>query len=58
MPPSRLLLEITESVVLENRLESIARIRQLKALGLLISIDDFGTGYSSWPICGICPPTK
>ncbi|QSO24490.1 EAL domain-containing protein [Aeromonas caviae] len=47
VPPSRLLLEITESVVLENRLESIARIRQLKALGLLISIDDFGTGYSS-----------
>ncbi|MGU5717117.1 sensor domain-containing phosphodiesterase [Aeromonas taiwanensis] len=47
VPPSRLLLEITESVVLENRLESIARIRQLKAIGLLISIDDFGTGYSS-----------
>lgn len=47
VPPSRLLLEVTESVVLENRLESIAKIRQLKALGLLISIDDFGTGYSS-----------
>lgn len=47
VPPSRLQLEVTESVVLENRLESIARIRQLKALGLLISIDDFGTGYSS-----------
>ncbi|MEG0006808.1 MAG: EAL domain-containing protein [Aeromonas sp.] len=47
VPPSRLLLEVTESVVLENRLESIARIRQLKALGILISIDDFGTGYSS-----------
>lgn len=47
VPPCRLLLEVTESVVLENRLESIARIRQLKALGILISIDDFGTGYSS-----------
>ncbi|PTT53892.1 putative bifunctional diguanylate cyclase/phosphodiesterase, partial [Aeromonas sp. HMWF014] len=47
VPPSRLLLEVTESVVLENRLESIARMRQLKELGLLLSIDDFGTGYSS-----------
>lgn len=47
VPPSRLLLEVTESVVLENRLDSIAKIRQLKALGILISIDDFGTGYSS-----------
>ena len=47
VPPSRLLLEVTESVVLENRLDSIAKIRQLKALGILISIDDFGTRYSS-----------
>jgi diguanylate cyclase (GGDEF)-like protein/PAS domain S-box-containing protein len=47
IPPSRLLLEVTESVVLENRLESIAKMHQLKALGILISIDDFGTGYSS-----------
>lgn len=38
---------MTESVVLENRRESIARMRQLKELGILISIDDFGTGYSS-----------
>ncbi len=34
-------------MVLENRLESIARMRQLKELGILLSIDDFGTGYSS-----------
>ncbi|MGL4715164.1 MAG: sensor domain-containing phosphodiesterase [Aeromonas sp.] len=47
IPPSRLLLEVTESVVLENRLESIDTMHQLKALGILISIDDFGTGYSS-----------
>ena len=37
VPPSRLLLEVTESVVLENRLDSIARIRQLRRCGLLIS---------------------
>ncbi|MFR9718102.1 EAL domain-containing protein [Aeromonas diversa] len=47
IPPSRLMLEITESVVLENRQETIARMCRLKALGVLISIDDFGTGYSS-----------
>jgi len=47
VPPSRLLLEVTESVVLENRSDSIARMHQLKELGILISIDDFGTGYSS-----------
>ncbi|MEL3926008.1 EAL domain-containing protein [Aeromonas enteropelogenes] len=47
VPPSRLLLEVTESVVLENRRESIARMHQLKELGILLSIDDFGTGYSS-----------
>lgn len=34
-------------MVLENRLESIARMHQLKELGILLSIDDFGTGYSS-----------
>ncbi|MGL4249087.1 MAG: sensor domain-containing phosphodiesterase [Aeromonas sp.] len=47
IPPSRLMLEVTELVVLKNRLESIARIRQLKQLGILIALDDFGIGYSS-----------
>ncbi|MGY3927142.1 sensor domain-containing phosphodiesterase [Aeromonas simiae] len=47
LPPSRLMLEITESVVLEHREESIERMRRLRSLGVLISIDDFGTGYSS-----------
>lgn len=47
LSPSRLMLEITESVVLEHREESIERMRRLRSLGVLISIDDFGTGYSS-----------
>lgn len=34
-------------MVLENRHESIAKMRQLKAIDILISIDDFGAGYSS-----------
>lgn len=47
LPPQRLMLEITESVVLENLPETLARMAQLKQMGIRLSIDDFGTGYSS-----------
>lgn len=46
-PPDRLTLEITESVLLVDPVNSIARLAALRALGLKISIDDFGIGYSS-----------
>jgi len=42
-----LMLEITESLLLENVDEAVARMNALKAHGLRFSIDDFGTGYSS-----------
>ncbi|MCP5277436.1 MAG: EAL domain-containing protein [Thiobacillus sp.] len=45
--PSRLKLEITESVLLDKLGEVIQRMRELKALGVRFSLDDFGTGYSS-----------
>jgi diguanylate cyclase (GGDEF)-like protein/PAS domain S-box-containing protein len=45
--PSHLKLELTESVVLEQVEDTIAKMRELKVLGLSFSIDDFGTGYSS-----------
>ncbi len=45
--PSRLKLELTESVVLSDVADVIAKMRALKALGLQLSLDDFGTGYSS-----------
>jgi diguanylate cyclase (GGDEF)-like protein/PAS domain S-box-containing protein len=44
---SGLVLEITESLLLENVDEVVAKMKRLKARGLRFSIDDFGTGYSS-----------
>ncbi|MFH0934516.1 MAG: EAL domain-containing protein, partial [Pseudomonadota bacterium] len=45
--PSRLKLEITESMLLDNVEREISTMRQMKALGVGFSLDDFGTGYSS-----------
>ncbi|MBB3270209.1 diguanylate cyclase (GGDEF)-like protein/PAS domain S-box-containing protein [Pseudomonas sp. OG7] len=47
LPPQRLELEITESVLLGNSEENVRTLRALKDLGVSISLDDFGTGYSS-----------
>lgn len=45
--PSMLQLEITESVLMNDAKTSIAKLEQLKAMGVLLAVDDFGTGYSS-----------
>ncbi len=47
LPPKRLELEITESLLLEKSDEVLATLHALRALGVRISMDDFGTGYSS-----------
>jgi EAL domain-containing protein (putative c-di-GMP-specific phosphodiesterase class I) len=44
--PSRLKLEITESLLLKNTENMIIRMNALKSLGIEFSLDDFGTGYS------------
>jgi EAL domain-containing protein (putative c-di-GMP-specific phosphodiesterase class I) len=46
-PPSRLRLEITESVILDDAAAVGAILHRLRELGIRVAIDDFGTGYSS-----------
>jgi len=45
--PARLKLELTESVVLGNIDNAVAKMHELKGIGVHFSMDDFGTGYSS-----------
>jgi diguanylate cyclase (GGDEF)-like protein len=45
--PSRVVLEFTEGVLMQDTDATMATLRQLKALGVRLAIDDFGTGYSS-----------
>ena len=47
LAPSRLELEITESVLLQDNDATLATLHQLRELGVCIAMDDFGTGYSS-----------
>ncbi|AKT50548.1 putative bifunctional diguanylate cyclase/phosphodiesterase [Arsenicicoccus sp. oral taxon 190] len=46
LPPELLILEITETVVLEQTAETVATLEELRTLGIRVAIDDFGTGYS------------
>jgi diguanylate cyclase (GGDEF)-like protein/PAS domain S-box-containing protein len=47
LPPKRLELEITETLLLEKSSQVLATLHALRALGVRMSMDDFGTGYSS-----------
>ncbi len=45
--PSRLVLEITEGILIDNPDEMVKRIKDLHALGVRVALDDFGSGYSN-----------
>ena len=47
LDPETLVLEITESVMIQDMELAIGRLTELKGLGVRLAIDDFGTGYSS-----------
>ena len=58
MAPSELELEVTESLIMRDLAQSVEKMRELEAMGILLSIDDFGTGYSSLSALKSFPITR
>lgn len=48
LPPSRLILEITERLFIDENPEVLKNLEELRAMGVRIAIDDFGVGYASF----------
>jgi diguanylate cyclase (GGDEF)-like protein/PAS domain S-box-containing protein len=47
LPSERLVLEVTENMLIEDASRAVEQLQQLRELGIRIALDDFGTGYSS-----------
>jgi len=58
LAPSLLELEITESLLIQNKAQAVTVMAELRALGVKLAIDDFGTGYSSLSALGSFPLTR
>lgn len=48
-------IELTESLLIKDSVQTLAQLKSLKALGLNLAMDDFGTGYSSLTILNQMP---
>ncbi|MFM2279070.1 MAG: hypothetical protein RLZZ444_1301, partial [Pseudomonadota bacterium] len=53
--PSKLKLELTESMFVDNVDATVAKMNALRAIGIIWSLDDFGTGYSSLSVLNSFP---
>jgi diguanylate cyclase (GGDEF)-like protein len=47
LPAASLVIELTESLLVDHRPSTLLQLQAIKALGVRLAIDDFGTGYSS-----------
>ncbi len=57
LPPSRLVLEMSEAVMMTHMETGVPALRRLRALGVQIQLDDFGRGYSSLNVMRRMPLT-
>ena len=55
LPPQALTLEVREEVLVEDAGQNVARLSELRDLGVRLAIDDFGTGYASLAYLGQLP---
>ena len=55
LPAERLVLEVTETVILEDVERGVAALASLRELGVRVAIDDFGTGYNSLSSLAVLP---
>jgi diguanylate cyclase (GGDEF)-like protein/PAS domain S-box-containing protein len=56
--PHQLVIEVTETAIMEDLAEAAAILGEVKALGVRIALDDFGTGYSSLSTLSALPLDK
>jgi len=55
LPPTALMLEITESCFIDIKSEIVEQLQSLRDIGVVIAIDDFGTGFSSLSLLACLP---